>query len=76
MWTDTHARFSPDEKQVYTTGFSGGARVAVSMVRGLPGEVAGVIACGAGFPTPPARRRRRFGIKKGTLVAKSRMTAT
>jgi hypothetical protein len=26
MWTDTHARFSLDERQVYTTGFSGGAR--------------------------------------------------
>ncbi len=50
LWTDTHERFSLDDRRTYATGFSGGARVAVSMAQGLPGEVAGVIACGAGFP--------------------------
>lgn len=48
LWTDTHRRFSIDEKRVYTTGFSGGARVAVGMAAGC-GCVAGVIGSGAGF---------------------------
>src|SRR6185503_15590113 len=28
LWSDTHQRFTLDERRVYTTGFSGGARVA------------------------------------------------
>lgn len=51
LWIDTHERFALDEKRVYTTGFSGGARVAAAVAYSLPGVVAGVIACGAGFPT-------------------------
>jgi dienelactone hydrolase len=51
IWKDTHERFSIDEKRVYTTGFSGGARVASAVAYSLQGAVAGVIACGAGFPT-------------------------
>ena len=50
LWTDTHARFKIDEQRVYTTGFSGGARVALAVALGYSGEVAGVIACSAGFP--------------------------
>jgi pimeloyl-ACP methyl ester carboxylesterase len=50
VWTDTHLRFSLDEGRAYTAGLSGGARVATRMAQGLPGRVAGVIACGAGFP--------------------------
>jgi dienelactone hydrolase len=49
IWADTHERFSIDEKRVYTTGFSGGARAASAIAYSLPGAVAGVIACGAGF---------------------------
>ena len=51
MWEDTHQRFAIDGKRIYTTGFSGGARLAVR-VNYLCSEncVAGVIACGAGFP--------------------------
>jgi len=56
LWVDTHARFSLDDGRVYTTGFSGGARVATSIAQGLKGQVAGVIACGAGFPIAPAQR--------------------
>ncbi|MGA9769568.1 MAG: hypothetical protein WBV94_11040 [Blastocatellia bacterium] len=50
MLTDTQARFSIDERRVYTAGFSGGARVASSVGYALTGTIAGVIACGAGFP--------------------------
>lgn len=50
MIDDTQARFSIDDRRVYTTGFSGGARVAVRVGHLLAGPIAGVIACGAGFP--------------------------
>ena len=50
MLADTQARFSIDERRVYTAGFSGGARVASSVGYALSGTIAGVIACGAGFP--------------------------
>lgn len=56
LWEDTHARFSIDERQVYFAGFSGGARVAISLAYSLNGLVSGVIACSGGWPTrtPPA----------------------
>jgi dienelactone hydrolase len=50
MWADTHARFAIDENRVFTTGFSGGARVAFATALAYQGAVAGVIACSAGFP--------------------------
>jgi dienelactone hydrolase len=50
LFTDTFARFAINEKRIYTAGFSGGARVASSIAYRLNGKVAGVIACGAGFP--------------------------
>ncbi|MCM3871108.1 MAG: hypothetical protein ND895_10500 [Pyrinomonadaceae bacterium] len=50
LWADTHARFSIDDQRVYLAGFSGGARVAISVAFWLKDRVAGVIACGAGFP--------------------------
>lgn len=51
VWQDTHARFSLDEHQVYTTGFSGGARVAgLVALRCASCKIAGVIAQGAGYP--------------------------
>jgi poly(3-hydroxybutyrate) depolymerase len=50
MWDDTHERLSVDDRRVYTTGFSGGARVACWLAISLKGAVAGVVACGAGFP--------------------------
>jgi len=53
MWEDTHQRFRLDERRVYMTGFSGGGRVACALARVLRGRVAGVIACGAGFPIGP-----------------------
>ena len=59
LWDDTHARFSIDERRVYLAGFSGGARVATSIGFWLKDRVAGVIACGGGFPpnTSPSTQR-------------------
>lgn len=51
MWQDTHARLSLDERQTYTTGFSGGARIAGLLALRCPQcKIAGVIAQGAGYP--------------------------
>lgn len=57
IWEDTHAWFAIDEKRVYATGFSGGARIACNLGLFYKGQVTGVIGCGAGFPPdhPPAR---------------------
>ena len=50
MIADTESRFSLDLDRVYLAGFSGGARAAIMVGSALKGKVAGVIACGAGFP--------------------------
>jgi pimeloyl-ACP methyl ester carboxylesterase len=50
IWKDTHDRFAVDEQQTYFAGFSGGARVAVTVASSCHDCVAGVITCGAGFP--------------------------
>ncbi len=50
IWDDTHARLSIDERRVYATGMSGGARVAFAFAHFYGGRVAGVLAFGAGFP--------------------------
>ena len=49
MLGDAAERFSIDEKQVYLSGFSGGARAATAIAVWLKEQIAGVIACGAGF---------------------------
>ena len=49
MQTDTHQRFAIDDQRMYASGFSGGARVAVSIAAGCK-CIAGVMANGAGFP--------------------------
>ena len=51
LWGDTHARIAIDPRRVYTTGFSGGARVASGMGLRSRDQVAGVIAFGAGLPS-------------------------
>jgi dienelactone hydrolase len=52
IWQDTHARLGIDEGRSYASGFSGGARVAGAMaLSGPAGQVAGVIAHGAGYPS-------------------------
>jgi dienelactone hydrolase len=50
MITDARGRLTIDEDRVYFSGFSGGARVAARLGM-LAKKTAGVIACGAGFPT-------------------------
>jgi dienelactone hydrolase len=60
VWSDTHKRFNIDKNRVYTTGLSGGARMATSFaLYCYTCSVAGVIAHGAGYPAnqnskPPA----------------------
>ena len=60
MWKDTNARFAVDQSRVYTTGFSGGSRVAVMFAHLCGDCIAGVIGGGAGFPigVPPAPEMR------------------
>ncbi len=61
MWNDTHERFQIDPKRAYAAGFSGGARVACAW--GQNGKfLAGVIACGAGFPQAQAPKSIPFAI--------------
>lgn len=57
MWSDTHARFSIDDKRVYAAGFSGTVRFACNLALTAPGSIAGIIGAGAGFPfeTKPAK---------------------
>ena len=50
MMRDTLDRFSVDERRLYATGFSGGARAAGTMAQVQQGRIAGVIGCAAGFP--------------------------
>src|SRR5215471_17602570 len=49
MLEDVGTRFSVDAKQVYLTGFSGGARAATAIASWLKDQIVGVIACGAGL---------------------------
>ena len=50
MMNDTRERLALDPRRVYTAGFSGGGRVATGVALSLGNAVAGVIACGGGFP--------------------------
>jgi tetratricopeptide (TPR) repeat protein len=49
LFNDTEDKFSIDPRRVYTSGFSGGSRVA-SLVALNSKFISGVIGCGAGFP--------------------------
>lgn len=51
LFVDTRARFSIDEKRIYTTGFSGGSRVASNIALSCGGCIRGVIGVGAGLPS-------------------------
>jgi dienelactone hydrolase len=57
LWADTHARFSLDDKRVFASGFSGGARVSFAMSKLYPEAFAGVLAIGAGLDDgkPPGK---------------------
>src|SRR6185369_9862596 len=51
IWDDTHLRLALDERRTYTTGFSGGARMAgLIALRCSQCRIAGVIVHGAGYP--------------------------
>ncbi len=51
IWMDTHVRLALDDRRIYASGFSGGARVAGAMALSCPRcQVAGVVAQGAGYP--------------------------
>jgi predicted esterase len=54
MMNDTRERLAIDRRRVYTAGFSGGGRVATAVALSLGNAVAGVIACGGGFPASVA----------------------
>ncbi len=55
VWRDTHDRLALDDRQIYTTGLSGGARVAgLLALRCAPCKIAGVIAQAAGYPATGA----------------------
>lgn len=63
FWTDTHARFSIDERRAYAVGLSGGARVANYFAASCRGCIAGVIACSATFtPNFPLDKSLPFSI--------------
>ena len=48
MWADTHAKLNIDDRRIFASGFSGGARVSFWMASLYPDNFAGVIAIGAG----------------------------
>ena len=56
---DTRTRINIDPKRIYTAGFSGGSRVAVTVAI-LDGGVAGVIGCAAGFPKVQYELQNKF----------------
>jgi hypothetical protein len=58
---DVSRRFSINPKRIYLTGFSGGARVALSLALANP-SIAGVIASGGGYPDSAPRRHVGFAI--------------
>ncbi len=68
MWRDTHARLSLDEQRTYTTGFSGGARMAGTVAARCEScQITGVIAHGAGYPnaTRPEKERLLYFLSVG-----------
>ena len=58
VWNDTHRRLAIDKDRVYTTGLSGGARVATSFaLYCYTCAITGVIAHGAGYPVGSATKQ-------------------
>src|SRR5215472_13340213 len=56
IWQDTHQKLVLDQHRTYSSGFSGGARVAGAMALSCTTcEMAGVIAHGAGYPKGKGR---------------------
>ncbi len=59
LMDDTRTRINIDSKRIYTSGFSGGARVAASIAI-LQGGIAGVIGSAAGFPQVQQPLQNKF----------------
>jgi dienelactone hydrolase len=51
LFHDVTTRYAIDPRRIYTTGFSGGSRVAAGVAIACKNCIAGVISCGAGLPT-------------------------
>jgi predicted esterase len=60
VWVDALKRLPFDERLVYASGFSGGARVASVFPQVINRPIAGIVGCGAGLSS---------GIKPGDLKA-------
>jgi dienelactone hydrolase len=58
MTRDLAARFTTDQKRLYATGHSGGARVAMQIA--LTNPLAGIIASSAGYPDSVPRSKLKF----------------
>lgn len=62
MWQDVATRFEIDRERTYSAGFSGGARLA-SEIAIVTGNIAGHMACGAGFrDTSHANKQLSFPV--------------
>ena len=61
MSTDVARRLAIDERRLYLTGMSGGARVAMQLALGTK-AVAGVIASSAGYPDVQPRAQVPFAV--------------
>jgi len=59
LMQDVQSRINIDPKRIYTSGFSGGSRVA-SSVAIFDGGIAGVIGCAAGFPQAQQGIQNKF----------------
>ncbi len=59
LMDDTRSRINIDAQRVYTSGFSGGSRVAVTIAI-AEGGVAGVLGCAAGFPREEQPIKNKF----------------
>ncbi len=60
LMRDVDQRVSVNNSRIYTFGFSGGARVACSVA--LNGGIAGVVACGGGFPQNTPQINQPFAL--------------
>lgn len=64
LWNDIHNRLNIDSNSTYTSGFSGGSKVA-SLFAMTHGGITGVIGCAGGFPNTgqePQKTFEYFGI--------------
>ena len=59
LMEDTRGRINIDAQRIYTSGFSGGSRVACTIAI-TDGGIAGVIGCGAGFPVGEQGLQSKF----------------